>query len=304
MQPNQASVSALVAAFARAYHAMYDEPKIFDDFLARKFIRDEEFHFIAQNMAAGIKVFNPEEAHLYPDESSALKWVIQTQIAPTTIARSRYTEDMLENALMLGVKQYVILGAGYDTFPFRNPDLLKKLHVFEVDHPATQEDKIKRIKDLGWEMPPSFTFVPVDFTKDHFKQSLLEAGYNPKEPAFFSWLGVTYYLTREEIIQIFKDIASIALRGSSIVFDYPDPGIFDSTKRTTRVQHMVNMAKTAGEPMKTAYEYRELEADLEKAGLLIYEHISPSEIEERYFSGRDDYYHAFENIHYVLGVVG
>lgn len=74
-------------------------------------------------------------------------------------------------------------------------------------------------------------------------------------------------------------------------------------KTTARVQHMVGMAKTAGEPMKTGYEYRILESDLEKSGLLIYEHLTPKEIEEKYFMGRNDYYHAFENIHYVLGVV-
>lgn len=264
MQQNRASLSALVVAYARAYHSMYDEPRIFNDHLASKLIRDNEFHFIAENMAAGIKVFNPDEAHLYPDEQSALKWVIQTQFAPTTIARSTYTEEMLKNAMMLGIKQYVILGAGYDTFAFRNPDMLEKLHVFEVDHSATQEDKIRRIGELGWEIPSSLTFVPVDFTKEHFEQMLLDAGYNPNEPTFFSWLGVTYYLTKEEIARVLNAITSMAPKGSSIVFDYPDSDIFDSTKTTSRVQHMVGLAKTAGEPMKTGYEYKELEADLEK----------------------------------------
>lgn len=210
---------------------------------------------------------------------------------------------MLENAVKMGVKQYVILGAGFDTFAFRKPELLKKIKIFEIDHPATQELKLKRIKDLGWEISPSLKFIPVDFSKDELKKALLDSGFDSNSLSFFSWLGVTYYLSREEIINMFKSISSIACKGSSLVFDYPDKDIFNSEKTTNRVQAMVKMAEAAGEPMKIGYEYSELESDLDKAGLLIYEHLTTRDIEERYFKERDDYYHAFENINYALTVV-
>lgn len=303
MKNSKASMTAVVSAFGRAYHSLYDEPKIFNDFLARQFITEKEFNSISKHMAEGIKFFNPTQAHLYSDEKSALKWVIQNQIAPTPLARSRYTEDMLENAIKLGVTQYVILGAGLDTFAFRRPELLSKIRVFEVDHPDTQELKLERIHELGWSQDSSTKYVSVDFSKDSFKESLLSSGYNPNELSFFSWLGVTYYLTREEICNIFRDITSVAPKGSSLVFDYPDVDIFNCERASKRVQSMVAMAKMAGEPMKTGYEYSELESDLEQSGLLIYEHLTPSDIEERYFKGRNDFYHAFENINYALAVV-
>jgi len=303
MEINKASLTAIVSAFGRAYHSLNDEPKIFNDYLAGKMITDEEFKNISKNMIEGIKFFNPEDEDIYKNEESMLKWIVQTQISPTPLARSRYTEDMLENAIKMGVKQYVILGAGFDTFAFRKPELLKKIKVFEIDHPATQELKLKRIKDLGWEISPSLKFVPVDFSKDDLKEALLSSGFDLNGLSFFSWLGVTYYLSREKIINMFKSIYSITCKGSSLVFDYPDKDIFNSKRTTSRVQAMAKMAEAAGEPMKTAYEYSELESDLDKAGLLIYEHLTPKDIEERYFKGRDDYYHSFENVNYTLAVV-
>ncbi len=303
MEVNKASLTAIVSAFGRAYHSLNDEPKIFNDYLAGKMITDEEFKNISKNMIEGIKFFNPEDENIYKNEESMLKWVIQTQISPTPLARSRYAEEMLENAIKMGVKQYVILGAGFDTFAFRKSELLKKIKVFEIDHPATQELKLKRIKELGWEISPLLKFVPVNFSKDDLKKELLDSGFDSNGLSFFSWLGVTYYLSREEIINMFKSISSIACKGSSLVFDYPDKDIFNSERTTSRVQAMVKMAEVAGEPMKTGYEYLELESDLDKAGLLIYEHLTPKDIEEKYFKERDDYYHAFENVNYTLAVV-
>lgn len=304
MENNKASMTALVSAFGRAYHSLYERPKIFDDYLVRQLITDEEFNNIAKNMAEGIKFFNPDEAHLYSEEASALKWVIQTQVAPTPLARSRFAEDSLENAMKLGIKQYVILGAGFDTFAFRRPELLDKISIFEVDHPATQELKLQRIKELGWEVHPSVKYVSMDFTKDQFVNKIIDAGYKPDELSFFSWLGVTYYLTREENLKMFNNISKISPKGSSIVFDYPDEFFMQPERTSRRAQNTVMMAKMSGEPMKTGYSYAELERDLDKAGMLIYEHLSPEDIEERYFKDREDAYHAFENVHYILAVVG
>lgn len=303
MKKSKSSMTAIVAAFGRAYHSLYEEPRIFNDFLARQLISDDEFSSISKHMAEGIKFFNPKKAHLYPDEESALKWVIQTQIAPTPLARSRYTEDILEDAIRSGVKQYVILGAGFDTIAFRKPELLSGIKVFEIDHPATQQSKEKRIKELGWKLCDNIKYVSVDFSSDNFKKSLLDAEYNPNELSFFSWLGVTYYLSRKEINNMLKDITSIAPKGSLLVFDYADEDIFYPEKTSARAQNMVGMAKMAGEPMKTGYKYSELESDLEKAGLSISEHLLPVDIEERYFKGRTDYYHAFENINYTYAIV-
>ena len=291
-------MTALISAYARAYHALYDEPKIFDDFLARQMLTDEQFDGISGHMAQGISFFNPGEAHLFPDTASALRWVIQTQIAPHILARSRYTEDRLAAAMASGAGQYVLLGAGYDTFAFRNPDAPKNLQVFEVDHPATQTAKANRIGALGWEIPASLHFVAFDFAGEGLGQALLASGYDPAVPALFSWLGVTYYLTEEEILRTLSAVSSVSSPGSSIVFDYPDDGLFDDDA-PGRVRRMVALANASGEPMRTALSLTELTAVLDQTDFSIQEHLTPAGIQSRYFSGRFDAYYAFENIHFV-----
>lgn len=298
MEQNNPSMTALVAAYARAYHSLYDEPKIFDDFLARRMLTDEQFDGISRHMAQGISFFNPEEAHLYPDTASALRWVIQTQIAPHILARSRYTEDRLVESIDLGVGQYVILGAGYDTFAFRNPEALSRLRIFEVDHPATQSAKVNRIGKLDWEIPASLHFVPFDFTGEGMGQALLASGYDPAVPALFSWLGVTYYLTRDEITCTLGEVSSLSSPGSSIVFDYPDDSLFND-EAPGRVRRMVALANASGEPMRTALTLTDLKTILNQTGFSIQEHLTPADIQSRYFFGSAGAYHAFENIHFI-----
>jgi len=297
MEPNSPSMTALVSAYARAYHALYDEPKIFDDHLARRMLTDEQFDAIGGHMAGGLSFFNPEGAHLYPDPDTALKWVIQTQIAPHILSRSRYAEERLSDAFASGAGQYVILGAGYDTFAFRNPEALT-VRVYEVDHPATQNAKVNRVGALGWDIPASLHFVPFDLAKEGLGQALLASGFDPDVPALYSWLGVVYYLDREEIVRTLGEVAAISAPGSSIVFDYPDEGIFEEDA-PGRVRRMVAMADAGGEPMRAALSRADWADILERTGFSILECLTPAEVESRYFSGRTDAYHAFENIHFA-----
>ena len=111
--------------------------------------------------------------------------------------RSRYAEDQLAEALKRGVTQYVVLGAGLDTFAYRNPYAGRDLRVFEVDHPATQAWKRNRLETTGIPVPADLTYVPVDFEKRAVPECLSEAGFQRNAPTFFSWLGVTPYLTPE-----------------------------------------------------------------------------------------------------------
>jgi methyltransferase (TIGR00027 family) len=302
MENNKASMTALVSAFGRAYHALYDQPKIFNDDLARRLISDEEFAQISASMAAGIQFFNPGAE--INDPELALRWVVHHQLAPTPLARASYCEKMVSNAFMTGTRQYVILGAGFDTFAYRSRDVLKRMSIYEVDHPATQALKLSRIKQMGWEKLEGLYYVPVDFRVDNFAEKMLEEyTFDPNARSIFSWLGVTYYLSKAQILKTLKDIVSIAPRGSSIIFDYADQDLFDPERTSPRVQKMVAMAAATGEPMLSGFSYRELEKLLEEVGLLIYEHLAPAEIEKEFFAARSDDYHAFENTHFVLAVV-
>ena len=111
--------------------------------------------------------------------------MINTRIAPTPLARARYCEEALDTAALTGTAQYVILGAGLDTFAFRRPDFLSKHTVFEVDHPKTQEDKQARIRAAGWEIPENLHFVPMDFTVDNLQSKLEAAGFDGSRKTFF-----------------------------------------------------------------------------------------------------------------------
>ncbi len=301
MKQNESSMTALISAFSRAYHVENDHPVIFSDTLAKQLMTDDEYKQISGYMAGGIDFFAPDKKDEFSTIEQSLKWVVQTQLAPTPLARARFCEDALQNAIQTGASQYVILGAGMDTFAYRNPELLSKIHVFEVDHPNTQDFKKQRVEDAGWTVPKNLHYVSMDFTTDNLAIELEKAGFDNRKLTFFSWLGVTYYLTKDQISRMLKTISSLTPQGSSIVFDYADENLFSSDVK--RVQNMIAMANTSGEPMKSSFSYSELEKSLEDAGWLIYEHLTSNEIQERFFSNRKDYLHSFEHINYALAVV-
>ncbi|HDR7898406.1 class I SAM-dependent methyltransferase [Bacillus pacificus] len=302
VKKGESSVTSLVSAFGRAYHSEFDNPKIFDDYVAKEFISQKERNDIEMNMVQGIHFFNTDIAKQFQDNpQEILKWITQVQLSPTPLARAAYCERVLLHEITLGTKQYVILGAGLDTFSFRHRELENKIEVFEVDHPSTQKFKKERIKEAELEVPNHLHFVSMDFTKGFSYEQLRNEGFENKK-TFFSLLGVTYYLTKEELSSLIECLFEMVPEGSSIVFDYPDENLFTEKGLSNRVENMVKMAAVGGEPMKSCFSYTEMEALLEKAGLLIYEHLSPEDINKLYFEGRNDYLKAFETVHYVHAV--
>jgi methyltransferase (TIGR00027 family) len=306
METSKGSQTALFAAFARAYHARGSAPKIFDDFLAKELLTPEELAGFERHLgsAEAVRFFVPELEASKPDAKTVLAAVMQIQIGPITLSRSRYAEDSLESALKRGVGQYVILGAGLDTFAFRRPELLERLRVFELDHPATQADKLQRIARAKWIKPERLHFVPVDFAPGDLSAALKSSPFDPAVPTFFSWLGVTYYLAREAIFETLRSLATVAARGSSVVFDHLDADAFDPNKpEVRRVRLMKIAAERSNEPMKAGLEPSSLSKSLSEVGLTLNEQLAPEQIQSRYFAGRNDEYRAFENIHFVSASV-
>ncbi len=285
---------------------MHDDPKIFDDSLACHLFTEDERSFFENAWSQVPRLYDPERAASLPDRAAAIAWTLQT-ITPgpsMTLGRSRYSEDSLEKAVGQGVKQYVILGAGFDTFAFRRPELLEKLQVFEVDHPVTQAFKLQRIAEAGWKLPANLHFVPVDFEKESLAEALMRSSYDPQVPSFFSWLGVTYYLTRGAVFATLRAIADIAPAGSAVIFDYLDTDAFIPEKAAKRVQVMIRDARQiAGEPMITGFDPSSLAAELASTGLRLQEDLSPSDIQGLYFQGRKDGYYACEHLHFAWAVV-
>ena len=303
MAEKQAGLSAMVMAYARAYHAKHESPKIFEDFLADALFTPEEHAQTDQAWVGLLHYTAPELAATNPDPATALAWVIQLGSGPITLPRSRYTEDCLEEAVQKGVRQYINLGAGLDTFAFRRPDLADRLQVFELDHPATQALKRERVARAGWAHPANLHFLPIDFAKENLAEVLRRSPYDPGQLSFFSWLGVSFYLTREVVFETLRSIGSLSAPGSTIVFDYLDADAFIPDKVSKRVQQMQGMAMQLGEPMKAGFDPSALAGDLDRLGLRLEENLDPAAIEARYFQGRSDRYHAVEHFHYARAVV-
>lgn len=302
MNQNQVSLTALISAFGRAYHSKYDSPIVFDDFIAKDLISEKEFLDIRKNMLQGIHFFNQEIAQRFSnDPDKILKWITQVQLSPTPLARAAFCEKVLANEIKLGVSQYVILGAGLDTFCYRYPELIENLEIFEMDRPSMQEFKKSRLANAELKIPTNLHFVPMDFTQPFSVGELVKKGFK-NEKTFFSLLGVSYYLTKNEIKNLLKHLFTNIPPGSSIVFDYADETLFDEKGLSNRVDNMVKMAAASGEPMKSCFSYAEIQRLLEDIGLLIYEHLSPAQIDEQFFSNRTDYLTSFETIHYIHAV--
>ena len=199
MNERQPSRTALGAAGYRAAHQQLEGGKVFSDPLARTILGDG-----ADAIIAGLSA-DPA----------------QQRMRIFMAARSRFAEDCLGAAVSRGVRQAVILGAGFDTFALRNPYSNLGLRVFEVDHPATQAWKRKRLSEVGLAIPASLTFAAIDFESDDLGHGLRDAGFDPDRPAFFIWLGVVPYLGRAAIAATLRYIASVP--ESEVVFDYSEP---------------------------------------------------------------------------------
>ena len=297
---HKASITALMSSFGRAFHAENEEHPVFTDHLAKNLMTAEEYVAVQGYILGGAQFFEPEidPAALQPKE--LLRRLVNVHIAPSPLCRAAYTEKALKAAVLSGTKQYVILGAGLDTFAFRETEFLSRYRVFAVDHPLTQADKLERIIRAGWTVPENLTFVPVDFTKDSLTERLIAAGFDPPAKSFFSWLGVTYYLSAEAIDVMLSSLSELCADGSSLVFDYPDENFFDVPEK--RVQNTIMMAKAGGEPMKTAFSYSELETLLEKHGFLIYELLTPDDIQRDVIDKTGADMKAFEHVNYCLAV--
>ena len=297
---NKASITALMSSFGRAFHAENEDHPVFADLFAKNLMTAEEYTAVQGYILGGAQFFEPEidPAALQPKE--LLRRLVNVHIAPSPLCRAAYTERALKTAVLAGTKQYVMLGAGMDTFAFRETEFLSKYRVFEVDHPLTQADKLERIARAGWTIPDDLAFVAVDFTKDSLTERLIAAGFDPSAKSFFSWLGVTYYLSAEAIDTTLSALSSLCADGSSLVFDYPDEDFFAAPEK--RVQNTIMMAKAGGEPMRSSFSYSELETLLEKHGFLIYELLTPENIQRDIIDKAGADMKAFEHVNYCLAV--
>jgi methyltransferase (TIGR00027 family) len=194
-------------------------------------------------------------------------------------ARSRFAEDALAAAVSRGVRQAVILGAGLDTFSLRNPHATAGLRVFEVDHPATQQWKRERLAQAGLTLPQSATFAPVDFERQSLAEGLDAAGFRSDRAAFFHWLGVVPYLTRDAISATLDFIARVP--ASEMVFDYPEPLENYPPERRANVAAIAQRAASVGEPWVSYFDPAVLAKELSGRGFDDLEDLDFTALAER-----------------------
>ncbi len=296
---NKSSITALMSAFVRAYHNETEENPVFRDSIAKRLFTDEEYNQMKNYIISGADFFFPSLDKKSAEPEKILKAVVNTQLAPTPVARAEYCRKRLETEILTGAEQYVILGAGYDTSAFINSGLMHKPEIFELDRPLTQQDKLKRLSRAEIKIPDNLHFIPCDFSVDSLKEKLIDNGFDVTKKTFFSWLGVSYYLTDDEIRKMFSEISSFVSEGSTIVFDYADSGLFSSEIK--RVKNMLLMANAGGEPMKFCCDEIYLAKLLEDYNFLIYESLTPDEIDYQILNYSD--LTAFENIHYATATI-
>ena len=204
------------------------------------------------------------------------------------VLRNRLAEDELAEAVSRGLKQYVILGAGLDSFAYRKRDLMRSLHVYEVDHPASQTWKRRRVAELGLEAPTSLHYAPIDFERQSLTDGLIAAGLDRSEVTFFSWLGVTQYLTRDAIQRTLREIAAISTAGTTLVIGFIAPASSLSDDDAPALIESVEVAARVGEPWLSFFTSTEMQEQLIQAGFSSVEHFGPEKASARYLLGRTD----------------
>jgi methyltransferase (TIGR00027 family) len=281
MEEGRPSTTAIITATWRAAHLLVDgEPKILEDSLALRLSGTNDEATFRTHYEALLAEFS---RRLSPELAHAL---FRSMRAIVTM-RSRYVEDELRNALERGVTQYVILGAGLDSFAYRRRDVADKVQVFEVDHPASQQWKRERLRELQVPLPPNLTFLPLDFERQPLIAGLRAGGYRLEAPGFFSWLGVIPFLTEEAIFGTLKEVASLGA-GTEIVFDYllVEALLDEESRRIVAVGKEMSAAR--GEPWLSFFEPMDLAAQVKRLGFTQVWDFGAEEANLRYFAGRTD----------------
>lgn len=239
--------------------------------------------------------------HVFEDEiglklvAPADGWQKRPDMSPFTrpfrasiVARARFIEDLVAGEADRGARQYVILGAGLDTFAQRRPELAARLQVFEVDQPGPQAWKRQRLLDLGFGIPPFLRFVPVDFEAgETWWQRLLAEGFDPAERAVVASTGVSMYLTREAIAAMLRDVAGLAA-GSTLALSFLLPIELADPEMRPGIQRAIDGARANGTPFLSFFTPAEIVALARQAGFREVRHVAASELAERYFAGRAD----------------
>jgi methyltransferase (TIGR00027 family) len=267
MEQPRRSRTVEIPAIMRALHQTLDhDPKILTDPVASRLIGgDDDHRWLAPLL----------------DHPFAKQWRAGFAL------RARYAEDCLAEGVRRGVKQFLILGAGLDTFAYRQPSWGGSLRIYEVDDPITQQWKGERLRMAGISVPSNLTFVPIDFERVSIPAALASTGFAFDAKTLCSWMGVVQYLTPHALETTFQFVLSLP-RSSEIVFSFILPQDAVSGVEADGLVIAAQRAAEVGEPWLTRLRADELRAKLQRMGLSRIIHLTPEAARERYFSNRHD----------------
>ena len=268
VRQGEPSRSALSVASLRAVHQLLDEPLVLSDPIA--------LPLLGASTEAALR-----------NDPFALNDPMSRGVRAALVARSRFVEDELARCVAAGVRQYLVMGAGLDTFAYRNPYRDEGLRVFEVDHPGTQRWKQQLLAEAGIDVPASLTFVPADFERDDLGNALRQAGFQADQAACVSWMGVTMYLTAEAVSTTLRTVAGFAA-GSCLCFDYRVPVTMLNPVERAINDVMEQQLAALGEPWLSTFDPMQLQRQLLELGFSSAASATPDEINSRYFARRKD----------------
>jgi len=267
--------TAEATAAMRAVHLLYHQPVLFNDPYALQ-LTSPALRQVCQNRF--------------------FRWLlkrnfISKSLRPITaqvVSRAKYTEEKLEQAVSKGISQYVIISAGFDSFCLRHPDYSVGLQVYEIDHPATQQIKQKRLMEILGSSPKGVEFLAVDLEKLTIGDALADSSFLKAKRAFFSWLGTVPYLSEGAVFNLLRDLASFAVRGSEIVFDYSIPTYMWTLEERQTLGRILRIIGRRGEPVKSFFEPDVFLDEVSRLGYYIFENISPAKLNKKYFLDSSD----------------
>ena len=268
VRQGEPSRSALTVASLRAVHQLLDEPLVLSDPIA--------LPLLGASTEAALR-----------DDPFVLNDPMSRGLRGALVARSRFVEDELFNCVAAGVRQYLVLGAGLDTFAYRNPYSDKGLRVFEVDHAGTQHWKQQLLAEAGIGVPPSLTFVSADFERDDLGSALQQAGFRADQASCVSWMGVTMYLTSDAVAATLRTVAGFAA-GSRLCFDYRVPVTMLNPVERVINEVIGQRIAALGEPWLSTFDPTQLHRQLLELGFSTAESATPEDLNARYFARRKD----------------
>jgi methyltransferase (TIGR00027 family) len=275
MQDRVPSRTALTTSLIRAHHTRTDHrPLIHDpwgDTLVPSTFKTALLDWAAQDC---------------PDLAGSPEALLDAYLArlasyASVVFRARYAEDALAEAVARGVRQYVQIGAGFDSYALRRPSSASHVEIYEVDHPATQELKLERLAQCGVGQPAHTHFIPADLAQESLAEVLKRSTFSTAEPAFFSWLGVTVYLTRDANLSSLRAIADCAAAGSRLVFTYTDAQGMKPNAESEAFTRMMRNAAAIGEPFLSGFDPGEMPRLLGGVGFVLGEDSSGTQLAER-----------------------